>query len=152
MPSPYPFLNLGKSIANRVILGSRDSPVSPAELERLGGGLASRSLKEDLSMITPPSFGESRQEFGRNFINEQIRPLFMEKYGDAPEMALLHAGISGRAPLAVLGVLGPRPEWSGPMTRMGFSFLARTKYRDSFVDLYMIPEDFLTGERGFLHE
>jgi hypothetical protein len=154
MPSPYPFLNLGKAAARRAVKLSENKASRPRleELPQLSqsfsgkGGLIIPGIDES------PRFGLSDFERNRSFINDQIRIPLIERYGTAPPEMALGRVRGGQADGEMAVIVEEFEEgmmpWFGPLSRLGLQFLARitpTRARPTGGYAFLMPEDPILG-------
>jgi len=152
MPSPYPFLNLGKAAARSAVRLSRDRPSSPRLEEFPSTGQVFQGGGITVPGQPPPKFSFSDSERDRRFINDQIRIPLIERYGTAPpEMTLgkVRGGTAdGELAIVVEEFEAGMLPWFGPLSRLGLQFLTRitpTRARPMGGYAFLMPEDPILG-------
>lgn len=144
MPSPYPFLNMGKAAVRNAIL--RAGREGPREL----GSIPPRAIPfRGRQHVPSQEFlgGEAVEDFSARLLDDQIRPAFVEKFGTSPDMQLttMRFGQELRSLLVI-----DSPGWKRRTESLGFPFLTGS----GGTDYFLIPEDPLLSARKFpfLHE
>ena len=154
MPSPYPFLELGKTAARgaltrildrRVGAGVFDPSNEFLELPARGGMRAEKEGFEN-ARLSPRSFLTSEGELAQRMVREQIQPAFSRVYGDFPPMEMGKSVEFGE----VLGIF--EPGWRERAEALGLVYSKFQPLLSEGIEFYHVPDFPPTKGLRLLHE
>ena len=156
MPSPFPFLNLGRAAAKAAVLETRNRPVNSKDLAGLKPGLARFERPGEPGR----PFMASKEQMLNRFVTEQLEPAF--------ESTLTRLGLPAKPPLIdwvemgtgpdeggiqFIIALGERPDDTLRAAReLGLIFKSPISIFTNNDGLFSLPKDPIMRDRPFLHE
>lgn len=162
MPSPFPFLNMGKAAARGALEMAANDRVGVETLQNLQRGRRSVNFQgAELPTQLGRRIGETPSEFERVFIDEQIVPTLPKAWGPPPYMEMVIGNSGPYDGMNLLAVFDNETRWGLPsiwrnrLQAIGLNFVGQNAKINPFgtpAELFTIPEDPMLSGRRFLNE